>query len=803
VRRFVSLAVLLFFSIPFGLSVVGCGHKAAPVVYCNASDSGPVLGQVASITLSPTLATIGESLNYAQIGQALSATAQDCKGNTVSVSKFTFASTSSYSGVASTSVFADINPTNGQVCGGVWNHNTGGGIPDYTTCAAPVNPSGYLAFVTATASGAVSNAIPVYVHPVVTGVVLGPATGNCSTSTDPGTDCCTNTATTGPPPVAPVYTSASGCLSQGQTGQLIGRVYANGGTLPADNITCQVGHLTFSALNAPNIVSIDENGIATANQPGSSIITASVAQSATASEAGFFSTCPPKSIVLTVAGQAAPPTAPISVSLNNTQPLTATVLDTKGNPINGLSLEFNSTTPQTIPAGNGSITPVFPGAGTITAVCQPGTCNPSPFSQIGYNGNGEPLTSNGIDVTTAGTSGTVIYMGSTGSQYILPRDFTTTTPSSLIKLPYVPNSMVISQDGTEIYLGSPQGIMSIATASNAQTAANQNVPGKVLSVSPSGALVVVTDPVRQTISLYSPSASGISTSYGGIATSAQWSPDSNTVYITTTTNTLLTYSTFTNWQPTATAEPYTDVAVLVPSVGAYFAGGSAGIPTGLTDGRSYCSSANSITAGNPPTYNNTFAPLADENATVVDQIATTNDGKHLLGAHATSATSGPATFTDFDLTIPVTAQCTGTVPPGYFQSSPFTQTLTGITPSSITGIVPTSNSSLAFVTYSLAGSTGGGTLPFYSVPSSGAGTLNYLTLGNGATVASAPLSGVVSTDNLSLYVGTSGDDQVHVISLAGNSPAETSVITPNLPASSGTGYAPINLLVQHPKKTTD
>ena len=137
-RRFVGLVVLSLFALPLGLSVTGCGHKATPVVYCYAGDSGPVVGQVATITLSSSLATTGESLNYGQMGQALSATAIDCKGNAVSVRSYTYSSTSSFG--ANTNggpIFADINPNTGQVCGGTWNRNTGGGIADYTTCTAP------------------------------------------------------------------------------------------------------------------------------------------------------------------------------------------------------------------------------------------------------------------------------------------------------------------------------------------------------------------------------------------------------------------------------------------------------------------------------------------------------------------------------------------------------------------------------------------------------------------------------------------------------------------------------------------
>ncbi len=964
-RRFTGLALLLFFSIPFGLSVTGCGHKSAPPVYCNASDSGPTVGQVASITLSPSLATTGESLNYGQYGQALSASALDCKGNAVSVSRYTYASSDS------THTYADINPSSGQVCAGTWNRNTGGGIADYTICTAsatvpiynltpvPVTaspytytatsagtvaiyggsvtsisygpnppttqaytantssglvsvnagdtvtivytsaptvyllpataasastngspytyqataagtlavanyfsnttnttaiskiptvtaisvthnglttgtgstaglftvqigdtvsisytgsgapgivftPFGAVAYVTATASGAVSNAIPVYVHPITTSIVIGPASTSCTT--DPGTDCCPNN-TSGTPIAAPVYTGTS-CISQNTTGQLIARVYQGGTTTPANNITCQVGHISFSPQSS-NIVSIDQNGVVTANQPGGTIITANLTNGSSGSSAGFFATCPPASITLSVPGQPTG-TGSVNVSINNLQPLTAVVMDKNNVVLNGLSLEFNSTTPQTIPASTGSVTPTYPGTAVITAVCQPGSCNPAPFSQIGLYGNGDPITSNGITINATGKASTVIYMGSTSSQYVLPMDFTTNQPSSLLKLPYVPNSMVITQDGSSIYLGSPQGLMSISTATNTQGNLNQSVPGTVLAVSPDGTTVVITDPVRQTVSLYSPTSSSVFTSYGAIGTSAKWSPDSQTVYITTTTGVVLTHSSFTNWQTTAASETYTNVAVTVPSVGAYFSGPS------TLDGRSYCPSGVATGAGTPQTVNNTFTPLADTKTVPAQTLATTNDGLHVLTANVTANTT-TATLSDLGLingsgttSLPVTTACPGVVTPGYFPSTLLTAaplTLTGVQATAINSIVPAANSSQAFITYTGAG----GLLPQYVPSPTGPGTLKFITLGNGATVASAPVSGVFSTDGLTFYVGTSGatssdfnsvDNDVHILSITGTSVTETGILSPALPPASGNGAAaPVNLLVQKPKKS--
>ncbi len=970
-RTFIGLVVLLFFALPLGLSVTGCGSKAAPVVFCFAGDSGPVVGQVATITLSSSLATTGESLNYGQMGTALSATAQDCKGNAVSVKSFTYASTSSFG--ANTNggpIFADINPSSGQVCGGTWNRNTGGGIADFTTCSAPssapvstsalalsvtnptttsgatatlvlgqatdtvsgvlylglgtsaapipltvpanstltalaasinaliqanptlqglsatvttgntqyltiTGPAGvantlnttgtalldstayYLAYVTASASGATSNAIPVFVHPVATGVVLGPATpgalnGSCPAGTvDPGSDCCPND-TVGTPIIAPPY-DGSACLSQNQVGQLVARVYQGGGTTGslAQNITCQVGHLTFGA-QTTGIVSIDQNGAATAQQPGSTTITATISQSSTATNAGYFSTCPPASI--TLADPNSPSSNSINVAVNTLQPLTATVRDTNGIVITGLTLEYNSTTPQTIPAAVGSVTPAFPGSADITAVCQPATCNPSPFNQIGLYGNGKAITSNPITVNTPGTSSTVLYMGSTSSDYIAFRDFTTNQTSTLIKLPFVPNSMAMNQAGTEIYLGSPQGLMTVATASNTVSAANQLIPGIVLSVSPDGSTLVVTDPTRQTISLVSTSSNAVTTSYNGIGTSASWSPDTQAVYITTATlssgatpatiatitatptiapspttvtlsPTILTHSTYTDWQSATADEGYSDVTVTVPSVGAYLAGS-------LTEGRSYCpaSTVGAVTSpGTPPNVDNQFIPLVDEKAAMTDQVAATTDGKHILGAHAISG--GISTLSDIDVTLPLpptnAASLTNygcPIPPaaqpttGYFTSTvngPLP--LAGINAASITGVEPASNSTAAFVTYTLptGATSGGGSIPLYFPPVSGSGTVQLLTLGNGATVAAAPVWGVFSTDNFTFYVGTGAADgtstnnDVHLFTMTyptSGQPTATeatgSEITPQLPLSTGTGYAPVNLIAQHPKKTT-
>src|ERR1039458_5637591 len=280
-RRFVTLLVLLLFSIPFGVSITGCAKNAAPV-FCNGGDSGITTGQVTSITLTPIV--YGISLNYAEIGQISSPSAADCKGSTASGGNYTYGTTDM--------TIADVQPSSGRICAGTWNRNSGGGIPDFTYCI-PTNKSG-TAYISASAGGVTSNPLPIFVHPVVTSIVLGGPSSNCAT--DPTTACCP-LATVGAVTATPYLENS--CLSQGTTAQLVARVFAGSGANQT-NISCQAGHLQYSVQGAASVVSIDQNGVATANQPGSVLITANVADAA--SSAGFISTCPPTSITLTTPG---------------------------------------------------------------------------------------------------------------------------------------------------------------------------------------------------------------------------------------------------------------------------------------------------------------------------------------------------------------------------------------------------------------------------------------------------------------------------------------------------------------------
>jgi hypothetical protein len=814
-RRFVTLAILFLFTIPFGVSISGCSKKS-PVVFCNGGDSGVPVGQVTTITLSPQI--FGISLNFAQIGQVGAPAATDCKGTTETVAHYTYG-TFLANGTPDMTI-ADVEPTTGKLCAGTWNRNTGGGIPDFTTCN-PTNKSGTV-YVIASGDGASSNPLPIFVHPVVTSVVLGPLSTDCLN--DPATNCspaafttqtttCTVDAATGcctTPVIATGATSTNSCVSQSSTSQLAARVYQNSSTTAANNISCKVGHLSFVA-QTPSIVTIDQNGVATAQQPGSTVITANIANAG--SSAGFFSTCPPKSITLTVPGVSGPSTS-INVNPNNTQPISSVVLDTNNHILTGLSLEFESTTPTTIPAAaGGTVTPLFPGSAAITAVCQPPSCNPSPFNQIGLFGNGKPVTSNPITVNAPGVNSTNLYMASTNSLYVVPVDFTQPQIGAPVRLPYQPNSMVISNDGSTIYMGSTFELMTFSAVSNGLTNQDPSVTGSVLAVSPDGSTLVITDPIRQFVYLYSTtsgsasgtgttSTTGVTTQFGGVGTRAVFSPDSQTVYITlgdynaatgvtTPNNQLLVHSQFTGWYQTTSSQATTDAAVAVPTVGAFFGGNP-------VTARSYCpvTTTSGGTQTTSSSTTNVFYPDAGVIAPAMDRIAVTNDGLHVLGSTAASFT---------DLAIPSglplgNCPLTDGTPVKFPTSVAFTGALPGVTATAITGVFPTSDSKIAFVTY-----TGtGGVVPSYIPQATGAGTLGSIALSKALGTPIAPIAGVVSADNQTFFAGTTGDNAVHLITKQadGSYKDVTTPIAPKLPDVNGNIVAP-NLLVQKPRKSTN
>ncbi len=803
-KRFLILSVLLVFSLPVGFSIAGCAGTN-PNNYCNKTGSGYGLkvDQVATITLPGN--TTGVSLAFGQTGQLQAPSAANCNGGTESVSTYTYGT--------SNLNLVDVTPNGGALCGGTWNRHSPGGIADFTICTPPTaaavasgcSSGTCVVQMTASADGVTSNTVPVFVHPSVTTIQLSVA--------------------------SPIDGSSNyqGCLSQNQTSQLDAVAFVStssttpfcappGNSFGVPDCSTNLGHFIYTPVSA-TIVTVDQNGVATAHLPGQTAITAAIAN--VSSTAGYFSTCPPASIQLRI-----PTTIPStdngtvgSVTPGTPVPLTTVITDTQGNQITGVGLDYSSTNPLEISVGSaGSVSTSFPSTAAITAVCNPPLCNPSTITQIGNLGNGLPIASNSVRITSTGRSSTYLWMASPQSDFFEPVDLNTGTLGAPIKLPYVPNSMVLDQGGSNLFFGNYRELMVYSAVANSLTKEDTTVPGVVLAISPDGNTVVIADQVRQVIYLYTVTTAS-HTSIGGLGTRAQFSPDGKTLYVAGP-NSLYIHNTNSGWSvypnlptqtgagcslnnndATSTTAPFTpfcspDLAVTIPSEGAFLSG-----PTSTT-AYSFCPD----TTVNPFIYYpNALAP-----GTVLpptDHITATTDRVHILGAN-------PTTLTDIYLGtaaapgVPIAndpAKPTGTcIRPAanpntsaglqFTAQTVYTQPLP-ITATGIDQVVASPDSSTAFVTYT---GTSNGVLPAYKISSSFTtpGTLTSVALSGAAT---SPVAGTFSPDNTIFFVGTAGDNLVHFIDVP--TLTDTKTISPGLVDPTG-NPVPVQFLAVKPRPTT-
>lgn len=818
-RRYFILVVLFIITLPVQLSVIGCGSN--PNNYCNAFGNGfgTKKGTLVSFTLEPQ--QTGISLSYGQVGTLTAGNGKDCTGATVSIG------TPHYG--TSDLANADVSPT-GQVCAGRWNRQTDSGVAPFTTCI-PTNIS-EVANMTASANGvASSNSVQVYIHPVVTNVTL-------NTTDSSGA-------------------AVAGCLSQFQSAQLDATAYVtvngaqqlycapNNSSVPScANV---LGHLTYAAQSTTStagtgsqnsIVTIDQNGVATAKAPGAALITASI--SGTSSSAGYFHTCPPQSISLSANGSS----TKVTVTPNTPQPTTATVIDTKGNTITGVPLSYTSTDQRTVGvSGSGAISSTFFGSSSVYAVCAPPSCNPAPINQIGVDGNGTPIASNSLNVNSPGAASSYLWMASPKSQYFTPLDLSQGIIGTPVHMPYTPNSMVLDQTGTTLYFGSYRELMIYAAATNTLTKEDVNVPGVVLAVSPSNNQVVINDRVRQILYVYQPATAGstttggqgssgstgtpasIVTQYGGVAQRAAFSPDGSTIYMLGT-NKLYVYNTFTGWStetldasngtPSAAVCPANgsagadantaynvfcspDVTLAVPQFGAFLSGQN-------TTARGYCPNTSVTPIDN---YPSAVAGGAVGYGFTADHLTSTTDGEHVISAMASPTAqlidsnvvvptnaAPPAGETTVSGACPIDPTTKATLPITIGNPANYPVSLAKYQPSLIHQVVTSPNSALAVVTYDSASATpGNALLPVYKIPAPGTqGSLTDVKL-TGAQ-ATTPVAAIFSPDYSEIFVSTGGDGNMHIVNTS--TLADTEQFTANLPDGNG-GVTPAEFLAVKPR----
>jgi hypothetical protein len=796
-RRFLTLVCLLCLAIPAGISISGCTRNPG-ANYCNGLGYGLKVTDVAKITLQPQ--TFGISMAFGQTQQLSAPQALTCQNDAASVTSYAFGTTNNQ--------LLDISPT-GNMCAGTWNRNTGGGIANYTICSFP-NPLPStsalpyaVAYVTASANSVSSNPVTVYVHPQVTSVTLvtEPTSGTAQQCFSQGTvttldaQACfvgsnnqqqllcapsSVTSTSNPGYACPLPT---GVTSVPECSAVIG------------NLNYSVGNNTVASLNT-------ESTVITAEQPGTTVILASIAGGS--SSAGYFSTCPPKSISLTLANGQTSGTITQGVPQN----LTTIVTDTNGKTISGLSLDYQSTDPIDISAGSGgAITTSFPGVATVYAICQPTTCNPAPINLFGLYGTGLSVSSNPVTITTPGTASDYLWFSAPGqSQYVVPVELLSGTVGAPVRLPYVPNSVQFDRLGINMYFGSQHELMIYNAGGNAVSKQDPSVPGVVLAVAPNASELLINDQLRQVFYLYTPTA-GIVAAFGGVGNAAAWTPDSKTLYITDSaalnstpeniaagitghTDTLYVYNVSSGWTtyplacsvagPNCTT-PSTgaqNLAITIPSVGAFLSGDP-------TVAHNWCPTG---TVGNSASvlYYPQAPPPDIPVPAATDVLAATTDGNHILGA-ALSGTS--IALSDIGLTIPkfnclpldLTSDPLAVGDP--FSPLPFGTVLSQLpaftaNAAAVNQVVPSPASNLAFITYTppASGATTGASLPYY-VPGSGA--VSSLTL-TGNSAITAPIAGAFSPDDRYFFVSTTGDNMIHYISVP--TLTDKQQISPNLPA---------------------
>ena len=250
------------------------------------------------------------------------------------------------------------------------------------------------------------------------------------------------------------------------------------------------------------MVTIDQNGVATAQAPGSTLITGTIAQ--TSSNAGYFYTCPPAKIALSVASTGA---TSASVTLNTPLALTATVTDVNNNVINGLALSYVSTNPGSIAVSStGAVTRCLPlqlGDHCHLPADNVQSCPDQSDGNPGHRGPGDQQ----FCADHIAGKEQQLHLGiQPGLALLRAHRFLDWDHRHAIKFPTRPTPWCSTRPGTTLYFGSYHELMTYSAATNSLTSEATSIPGVVLAVSPTNSAMVVNDQLRGVIYLYTPSS---------------------------------------------------------------------------------------------------------------------------------------------------------------------------------------------------------------------------------------------------------------------------------------------------------
>jgi len=551
----------------------------------------------AKITLNPAT---GASM---QLGSTLVFTASAQNGSNTNISP-TFTYTSSNPGVV------DISPA-GSACAGSWN------APYYNVCTPA---GGGTAQITASALGATSPPTLVFVHPPI---------DNIQVSLVPPVN--------SPPPACPGQTAlpaacninfnanaANYCVSQNQVQTLQATAYSQG-----VDITASVGPFTWNQANlnvvtiTPIVSSANTSSInvptnqatVVSNTPGQTEVVASA--SGVASQPYVAATCPVQCIALQLGTNGSQNIGTTSFITNKgtSETITATAVDVQGCIVPKPPLTWTSSSPAAITAGSATtacsagttctIATPQPGAAAITASCTPPTCNIGfPLNPAGYPTGSlyipqpvYPVTAISGLVTGATTPASVLassqdcYSNSQCAVALYDIATNTNVAGSPTSLPTPPNSVMFDPAGDKAYAGSQYGALLITSANIGSSSTSPFtalpasgtplglVTGKVIAVSPNGALAVFSDTVSTPNQVYVVNASSTSATTTALninsATTAAFSPDNSKAFILGDGgNTLYVYSTLQALQAYPLTAPADAIAFSSSGAFVFIAGGS-------------------------------------------------------------------------------------------------------------------------------------------------------------------------------------------------------------------------------------
>lgn len=639
-----------------------------------------------------------------------------------------------------------ISSSNGSssalICGGVWDTS-------FIVCNGSAATG--TANITATASGVTSSPASVTVHPKVSSVVVDPVAG-CTSATQ--TQQFTAHACSA---VVVPHDSSGPCAPN------------------AAEITSQIGSFSWATVDAPVATVGVNTGLVTAVAPGQTGVFAGVSNVTSATAP--FRTCMPVRIRLHLNGDpAGSPTTSVNATQNQTFTLESDMDDENGNTTNSVATIMASDIPAVASLNGLTLSATSFGGGGISAGCTPPTC--------GLHLN-TPIYSNLFSVTVAGTSpATTVYATSSftppsgTSPTLIPINTSTGAAGTAITLPGVPNSMVFGSAGTMAYLGSSAGLISFNPGTSTATVVDPTITGKVLAVSPNGTKVLVSNAAKdpqgnviqpsipsQRIWAFDQTANTSQAFVKSGAVAATIDPDGFRDYLVTNdgSGNVYVFSPLLSLQTVNIAGAAGGVTTL-PS-GEYVYVANAGLQVVGT-----CNNAQQPTAGNPPTHSTTIQlvqPVANSDTIVAVDSS---------GVDVETVTITP-------LTPPMVISPVTCTPPVSYSNQFIDFGIGAFTARQL--MVASNGSRVAVLAV-------GNSNILTAVPG-GSPSVATIALAGGGTEA---LSGGMTPDGNTVWVGVAGTNTVDKIDLVGGTDAQQ--VATSFKKSDGSA-APPDILALQPK----